>query len=193
MTQPGLVARLAGTPWIALLLFAGAGLVVYEWYVGQIVWWLAAAAVLCSLRTVSAMARLRRYKAWAAEWQAMGAIEGTASPPPKRRRWKLAVISVLLLLAVPVLSGLPTVQANTAVLNGLRCFWLLLALYWFVRLIKRIFGAAKSRLGQRREASVEKAMEATIEFAIGRASECPTRASAERGLPDYCLRLMGLG
>jgi len=77
MRQPGILVRMAGTPLIACLIMAGAAVVIYGWYQGQVVWWLALAALGLVFRTLSAVGTVRRYKAWASRFEAMGQGGGT--------------------------------------------------------------------------------------------------------------------
>jgi len=83
MTRPALFVRVAGSPRSAVLLFMCYTAVVVGWCEGTIVWWLGLAAVGLFIRTLSAVGQLRRYKAWLAEWNAMGAKE---EPAPRLRK-----------------------------------------------------------------------------------------------------------
>jgi hypothetical protein len=190
MKNPSLFVRFAGRPLIAFLFCACSGLVIYGWYLADVGWWWAFSAILSGLRALSAIGTLRRYKAWRAEWDAMGRTDSTPTAAPKRR-WKRGVLTALVLLIVPAMCTLPAVIANTALFNVLRWGWLLLVFYLVFRVLRRMFRGAWNRMGRSRQARMDKAMDAPIEFAVGRASGCPTRASAERNLPDYCLRIMG--
>jgi hypothetical protein len=102
MSRPPLLVRVAGSPLPAFLLFLGYAAIVVSWSQGEAPWWLALVSVGASIRTLSAIGRLRRYKAWLAEWNAIGAAE---QPRPKEkrggRRRLLITGAVLLLLAIP--------------------------------------------------------------------------------------------
>jgi hypothetical protein len=85
MNRPSLTVRLAGAPRIAVLLWVGCAVVVAGWYEGYAPWWQALIAVAIAKRTLSAVGQLRRYKRWAAEWDAMGAPEDKPAPVPQSR------------------------------------------------------------------------------------------------------------
>jgi hypothetical protein len=190
MNRPALLARLAGSPRGALVLFVCYAALVFGWYQGNIPWWLALGAVGAAFRTLSAVGRVRRYKAWRADWQAMG---GEDEPPPaaarqkkRRRGWVLVTVAALLALGMPLLpeqlyapweSGL--VMAWCAA-----CLYLVFALLWSI--LRRIIGRRKAR------AEIAQAGDeaAPVAWLLGRPSSSPSRAAAERNLPRYCARLI---
>jgi hypothetical protein len=73
-----LLVRVAGSPLRAFLLFVCYAAIVAGWYEGDVVWWLALTALGAAMRTLSAVGQVRRYKAWLAEWNAMGAKDEPA-------------------------------------------------------------------------------------------------------------------
>src|ERR1022692_2478369 len=101
MNRPPLLVRVAGSPLPAFLLFLGYAAIIAGWYEGTVVWWLALAAVGASLRTLSAVGRVRRYKAWLAEWNAMDTKEQQRPKDKPSRRWMFVTSAVLLLLVIP--------------------------------------------------------------------------------------------
>jgi len=190
MRQPGILVRIAGTPLIACLLIAGAAMVIYGWYLGYTVWWLALAAVGLVFRTLSAVGTVRRYKAWAAEWEAMGRVGGAPPQPAKPNPWKRTMLMAAALIGLPVAFSQPAIEDNPAVLSGLHWAWGLLALYCLLRVLGSLWRRAGNTVRRRRETRIEKSLDDPITLAVAQAADNPTRASAERNLPDYCRQLM---
>jgi len=190
MRQPGILVRFAGTPLIACLLIAGAATVIYGWYLGHLTMWPMLIAVGTVFRTLSAVGTVRRYKAWAAEWEAMGRVAGAPKPAAKPKPWKRAMLMAAALIGLPLAFSQPAIQDNPAVLSGLHWAWGLLALYCLWRLLSALWRAKRNSVRRKREARIEKSLDDPITIAVGSATDCPTRASAQRNLPDYCLQLM---
>jgi hypothetical protein len=187
MNRPSLVVRVAGSPLPALVLFAGYAGVIAGWYQGHVVWWLALAAVSAAIRTLSAVGTLRRYKAWRAEWNAMGAKDQSARPSRKKSRSGVFITgAALLLLAIPVC--LPPVQSNEELLTkALSCLWLASLVYLgFVALRSMTRGVTK-----RPNVSAKEAEAAPVEWLVGRPFSSPSRSDVTRQLPEYCARLLG--
>jgi hypothetical protein len=190
MRQPGILVRLAGTPLIACLLIAGAAMVIYGWYLGHTVWWLALAAVGFVFRTLSAVGAVRRYKAWVAQWEAMGRVGGTPPPVAKPNPWKRGMLMAAALIGLPVAFSQPAIQDNPALLSALEWGWGLLAIYCLLRVLAGLWRRAGSTARRRRQMRIEKSLDDPVTLAVAQASDNPTRASAERNLPDYCRQLM---
>jgi hypothetical protein len=188
MSRPPFLVRVAGSPLPALVLLMCCALVVAGWYQGDVVWWLALAAVGASLRTLSAVGRVRRYRAWLAEWNAMGTPE---QPHPKkekrggRRRVFITGAVVLLLLALP--AGLRHLQGNEQ--RGMALTLLLIIAC--VSLLGVMLRSIARRMTKRRKAEPEAVAAPVAEWMLGRASSSPTRAEAARKLPEYTSRLLG--
>lgn len=186
MSRPPLLVRMAGSPLPAFLLFMAYAAIVAGWYQGEAPWWLALAAVGASLRTLAAIGRLRRYKAWLAEWNAMGAAE---QPRPKEKRSGqrrlFIAVAALLLLAIP--AAFPHLQGNAASGSALRLIWALACIYLAVPLLRSV----KRRMAKRRKAEPEAVDAPVVEWTLGRASSSPSRFEAARKLPEYCTRLLG--
>jgi len=186
MSRPPLLVRVAGSPLPAFLLFLVYAAIIVSWSQGEAPWWLALVAVGASLRTMSAIGRLRRYKAWLAEWNAMSATE---QPQVKEkrggRRRVLITGAVLLLLAIPTCfrylqsddeRGMAPTQ-----LSVIACVFLLGVV---LRKIRR-------RMTKRRNAEPQTAPEPVVEWMLGQASSSPSRSEAARKLPKYSTRLLG--
>jgi len=194
MTRPSLFVRVAGSPRKALLLLVCCAAVVVGWCGGDVVWWVGLAAVGVSIRTLSAIGQLRRYKAWLAEWNAMGDKEEPSPPPKKKRagRGTFIGIAVLLLFVVPAWSQ--HIEGN----DGFRTALMLL---WFVSLIYLVGAALRGitrRMRRRPQVQVEadaapESATAPVQWMLGRASSSPSRAESARQLPEYCTRLLSAG
>ena len=191
MSRPPLLVRVAGSPLPALLLFMGYAAVVAGWYHGDVVWWLALAAVGASFRTLSAVGRVRRYKAWLAEWNAMGEMEQPQQPQarPKEKRGSRRRVFItgaaLLALAIPVC--LPSLQGNDAGWGTAVTLWLVACVYLAGVMLRSI----ARRMTKRRKAEPEAVVAPVVEWMLGRASSSPSRAEAARKLPEYTSRLLG--
>lgn len=186
MTRPSFAGRVAGSPLGALLLLLVCATVIAGWYEGQVVWWLALGSVGAAMRTLSAVGRLRRYKAWLAEWNA---ITGEASAPPREKkrgvlRRVFVISAALLLLAIP--SCLPNLQGNEDWRMAFTLLWVTACLY----LVGLVLRSITRRITKRRHAQREAAI-APVEWMLGRASSSPSRSEAARKLPEYCARLLG--
>jgi hypothetical protein len=79
MNRPSALVRFAGYPPMATLLLIGYALIVAGWYQGRVSWWIGVAAIAAAGRTLGAIKRVRVYKAWLADWQAMT----THDAPPR--------------------------------------------------------------------------------------------------------------
>jgi hypothetical protein len=152
MSRPPLLVRVAGSPLPAFLLLLGYAAVVAGWYEGHVVWWLALAAVGASMRTLSAVRRVRRYKAWLADWNAMGAAE---QPRPKDkpvgRRRVIVTSAALLLLAIP--ACFPYLQGNQEWRTALTLLWVVACIY----LVGLVLRSITWRMTKRRKAQSEAA------------------------------------
>lgn len=181
MTRPSLLVRSAGSPLPALLLLVGSALVVAGWYQGAgVPWWLALGAALAALRTLSAVGRVRRYKAWLAEWNAMAQDEPAPRPKKKGRGWMFVTCAVALLLAIP--AYLPQAQ-DAGIATPLELLWGLAGLYLVFRIMRRMMRRRKERPREQAEA-------VPVEWLLGRASSSPSRSEAARNLPEYSARLL---
>lgn len=205
MTRPSALTRLMASRFVALVLMFASGAVLVGWVAGDAPWWLAIVAVLTQMQTLAAIGRVRRYKDWAAKWQAMaepvGGLRGIpqsqreegvrqtpASPAKAPRRGRLRIfVAALLALGIPLYVGGDTDAASPA-LAGL---WLAVCSYLCFRLVRRV----TRRRGQKRgeQANVPQKREAESPFVtwvMNRPSSSPSRAEATRALPDYCGRLL---
>lgn len=181
MNRPPFLVRLAGYPPMAILLFFGYAAVVWDWwYRGGVPWWLAVGAVAAAGRTLGAVGRMRRYKAWLAAWQAMGAKD-EPSPPKKKRRWMFIIGAALLAVAIPVC--LPPKPGNETTVAVLTILWFGACLYLVFTLVRAVL----RRRAKRRKAKAEVA---PVAWLVGRPSSSPSRSEAERNLPEYCARLL---
>jgi hypothetical protein len=183
MSRPPLLVRVAGSPLPALLLFVSFTAVIADWYQGGgVPWWLALGAALAAMRTLSAVGRVRRYKAWLAEWNAMDA-QGEPAPGPKKKSggWVLVTGAALLLLAIP--AYLPQAH-DEGLATALELLWGVAGLYLVFRILRGM-------MRRRKERPQEQAEAAPVECLLGRAASSPSRSEAARKLPEYVTRLFG--
>jgi hypothetical protein len=199
MNPPTSMTRLVGTPRTANVLYVGAGLLVFGWFGGAVPWWLGIVA-LCSVGTVrKAVLDVRRYDAWAADWQAMGR-QGMASPRPPAKPsfrmrnqnvppWVSITIASLSLVVFPVLIAAP--GADETIRHTLTLMWLGMALYLLWKLaarLRRAFvkAAGTTRAGDRKNGAATD----VVAWVLPRASSSPSRADATRRLPEFSARVM---
>jgi hypothetical protein len=189
MSRPSLSVRLAGSPRGALLLFIGYAMIFYGWYEGNVVWWVALGAVGAAGRTMRAVRQVRRYKAWLAEWRAMSGEDELRRPTKRRRRgWVFVIGSALLAMGIPFcLPSTAEPRDLGAVLTTLWCAaWLYLAFALVRGVLRRVVARRKAKA----EVAQAKDEAAPVAWLMGRASSSPSRADAERDLPEYCARLI---
>jgi len=192
MNRPSLSVRVAGSRAGASLLFVLYVCVVMGWYQSDVPWWLALGAVGAALRTLRAVVQVRRYKAWLADWEAMGEpINAPRQPQPAKRRpygWVFFTGAVLLAVGTPFSVPPGTKLSDTATLlwEG-ACLYLVCFVVWKLFLLSR---RAFIRSSAQRQAKAE---DAPVAWLVPRASSSPSRASAESNLPDYAARLIRRG
>lgn len=195
MSRPPLFVRVAGSPRPAFLLCLCYAAIIVGWCEGSVVWWLGLAAVGLFIRTLSAVGQLRRYKAWLAEWNAMGAKE---EPAPARkekaggRRRVFVSSAVVLVLAIPACSQY--LCGSEEWVTALRLLWASACIYLIGLVIRSITRRiTRGRKAQPKAATAPEAATAPVEWMLGRASSSPSRAEAARQLPEYCTRLLSSG
>jgi hypothetical protein len=184
MSRPSLLVRVAGSPLPALLLFLVYAAVIAGWYEGQVVWWLALGSLGAAIRTLSAVGRVRRYKAWQAGWNAMGAREESAPRNKDKRgarRW--VFVAALLLLGIP--ASLPYLGGNEEWRTALSLLWVVACLFVVGLALRSITRRISKRLKSRREV-----VNAPVKWMLGRPSSSPSRSEATQKLPEYCARLL---
>ncbi len=190
MNRPAPFVRLAGSPLGAIVLFFMYGAVVLGWYEGHTAWWLAVGAVGAAMRTLGAVGKVRRYKSWLADWQAMSA-EIQPAPPEKKRRgrgWLGIITAAALFFIIPVC--LPQIRDYKEIANALAWLWLVDCLFLVFLLLRGIL----RRLARIRRRSAEghraKAEDAPVAWLLCRPSSSPSRLDAMRSLPEYSARLI---
>jgi hypothetical protein len=190
MNRPSVVARFAGSPLMAILLFVGYAVVVAEWYQGQVAWWLALGAVGAAGKTLRAVRQVRSYKAWLAEWRAMSG-EDEPQRPTKRRKpgWVFVIGALLLALGIPYC--LPS-EAEPGIVGGsLTILWCAACLYLAFALLRGIVRLVVARRKGKAELEKVKAEAAPVALLLGVPSSSPSRAEAMATLPEYCAGLIG--
>ena len=166
MTRPSWLVRLAGSPAGSVLVILFCGCTIAGWWEGLIRGWVAFAAAWIILQTISARKQVRRYNAWVGEWREMG---GESVPAARKRSpaklWGGAVVLVAVLLAIGWLFPKQPQLAS--------------------RLIPRL----RRRSGKRAAVKQAKAEAEPVAWVVDRASSSPSRAEAEKNLPEYAARL----
>jgi len=193
MNRPGFGVRVAGSPLGALMLLAMYAAVIFGWYQGEVAWWVGVAAVAAAGRTVSAIGTVRRYKLWAADWRGMGE-EG--APKKRGRVWMRVIVALLLVIGIPawapqIRNNLAAIPFGEALANALVALWLAACLYLVWRLVRTLWVMLRRSASSAAERRREKAENAPVAWLVGLPSSSPSRAEAERELPEYCAGLLG--
>ena len=194
MKAPSRFARLSAVPPVTLVLFIAYGALVLCWFEDSVSGWLALAAVGAALRTFSAVGKVRRYKAWAAEWDAMGAPLHAPPQPetPVKRRWALVTIAIVLFVAIPVHEPLiGHVDETTS--TALGWLWVAICFYLVWKLFARMRRAFIRRAARSTAQAQAKVEAAPVAWLLGRASSSPSLADAVQNLPEYSARLLSRG
>jgi cytochrome bd-type quinol oxidase subunit 2 len=189
MTRPPLLVRFAGSPVGAIVLFIVYGVLVLGWYQNEVPWWLALATVGAAYRTLSAVGTVRGYKAWQAQWSAMGTPQEQTQKVEKRRGgWVLITLALLLLVGIPMSVG----QRQDNGVVWLRWVWLAVALYLLFRLVRGILRRLRkgSKGDSQKKLASPTRKELPVEWMVSRASSSPSREAAQRNLPEYTTRLI---
>jgi uncharacterized membrane protein len=181
------LGRRGSSAFFALL----AAVAVTGWFGGAIPWWLALFMVLMVGTVRKAERKVRAYDAWLAEWNAMGGYEVTPGRKRKRTRtWQWVVCAMLLALGLPQIH-LVRGSGFEAMVNWLwlaACLYLLSMMVWTVLRVRMRRHKVKVEVAKAKAEA--EAKDAPVSLLLPPASFSPSRAMAERALPDYCLRLM---
>jgi H+/gluconate symporter-like permease len=191
MRRPPLTVRFFGSPPVALAVVAVAAVAVVGWYQDHIRIWLAIGAVVAAWRSLGAVTWKRRYKAWVADWQAIGAEE-EAPRAKKKRKYGWALITVaLLLLALVILPLCQPGPERESWHEAVTVTWLATCLLAVLVPVVTLVRAVLRRITSRRKARAEtQAKTAPVAWLVARPSSSPSRAEVERALPEYCARLL---
>jgi hypothetical protein len=181
MNRPAPFVRFAGNPFIGLVLLAVCVTYVVGWFYGHTTWVAALTGLLVGINTLSAVGRVRRYKVWKRDWDAVG------EPQPLAKKGGrlplLSIASLLLSIGVPIWLGSAhrpgSAMASDAMLSLL---WGLAILYLVFKFIR---GLVRWLMKPSREKS-----SAPVTWAIGTSTSNPSLKSSMRALPDYSLRLL---
>jgi hypothetical protein len=199
MNRLSLGVRFAGSPLGALVVLLACGGVVAGWYQGQLSWWLMFFALLVALRTVKAIAQVRRFKVWRGEWEAMqepGAGREVRSAKKRRgvRRWHVA-LALAAFVALPLLAPAGPGREAFAQLWAADCLFVASVAAVFVARLLLRRGRVKVLDGDAEAARrAEADRRRPVAWMMGRASSSPSRAEAASNLPGYCAGLLkGVG
>jgi hypothetical protein len=189
------------------MLFAG---LILSWHQGGgAPWWLALASVAGILKVFSAVGKMRRYNAWLKDWNGMTEEEeprraedsrprkpergsaATLRKQGRKRLWKLLTWAAALALTAPV--WLAAFGAKPP--DGIAALWFASFLFLLARLLARLFRLLLRRGARRGEAKADAKAKGGGHVAclLRVPSSSPSRADAERYLPDYCARLLAAG
>jgi hypothetical protein len=196
MTQPHIIIRFIGSPLVTLVLLSGSGFFIYGWWTGHTVWWVALFAVGIIYRTLQAFNRMRNYNAWVAERRALRAeVDGVPLPKNKPTTRARVLIAVVLVVAISVYLGQPHPDAanNQPLTTTLGFILAAASLYLAWKFIaffgRKAYGLVTGRKG-RQAITGETQTDAPVTWLVGRASSSPSRAQAQKALPEYCARLI---
>jgi hypothetical protein len=188
MNRPSFSTRMAGSPLGAIVLFAACGFVGWAWHEGSLTrWWLFIAAVT-SMRTLGSIRRVRHYKRWLADWQAMGAGQG--APPMRRKKRRSLIFASALAIVLPFaaqqVKDNAAIPNGPAVVDGLIWAWLIACLYLGGRFVWKLLRQVRRGVGLITERQRAKAELAPVRLLVPRPSSSPSRADADANLPEYC-------
>lgn len=186
MNRPSALVRFAGYPPMTTLLLIGYTFIVAGWYQGRVSWWIGVAAIAAAGRTLGAVKRVRAYKAWLVDWQAMTAHDEPPRPEKNRlRSWLLVIGAMFIAVAIP-LSGSAETRPSAAV----TVIWSLACLYLVFALLRSSLRLIRGRGKVRAEVAQANEEAAPVAWLLGLPSSSPSRADAQRELPEYCARLI---
>lgn len=200
MNQPSIVVRLAGSPLGGILLLTGCVIAVHTWAVGQAPWWWAFGGAVIGWKTITAFLQMQRYKNWRKQWDAIGQegkeaegresasrISGAKTP----RRWLRLLVAGLLALVFLSAHDLGLIEGYrsgeiTLILFSCCVVYLVFGLgRWLFSALRR-GGVKTPSLGT----ASEKPLAPPVTWLINRASFAPSRADAEKNLPEYSAKLL---
>jgi hypothetical protein len=193
MNRPSLSARVAASVPGAIVMFLVCAALVSGWYQGQFPWWLALGAMFGALHTIDAIQRVRRYRAWRTQWNAMG-----GDAPVKKRGGTLtkvaATIAVLALLAMAGARDDANIQSDQALMVGLPVMFGASSLYLLASLALVLVRPRRQAARRRSEAQKEKARAeaeaAPVTWLLPPSGSSPSREEATRNLPEYAAKLL---
>jgi len=189
MNRPGALTRLAGNPSVTILLFAGCGAVLAGWHQGKLQWWFALLAVGAATKTAGAFGQMRKYKAWSAQWEEMGAQKKPVPAAPaadKKKKGRGQGLKVVLALALfivitqifPPPAGFDLTRPEVIV--ALLCL-LCPVLVLLQAMIRRI---------RSKEPQATKDSAAAVSWMLSSTVDSPSRETAVRNLPEYAARIL---
>jgi len=196
MNQPGPGTRWMGSPSGSACVLISCALVMAGVFAGELPWWLALFALGFANGTAGARKQVQTYDAWAARWNLMATGETAPEAPQKQpRRKRSAALDVLVGMALML--GLPWLASVAADTQGERQF---LAVLWLVDIGYLVFlavrGFARPRSLTRSAAKpveLQPVEDKAVAWLVETPSESPSRADAERELPEYCAGMISVG
>jgi len=215
MNRPTLSTRFAGSRWGAWpLSMVLAGLILNWHQGGGVPWWIALASVAGIFKVLGAVGKMRRYNAWLEDWNAMteeeeppstarkvrgggilkrGSGNATATPAAQGRKrwWKLLTWAAALALTAPVWLAVFGAKPSGAI----AALWFASLLFLLARLVARLLRLLFRRGATHGQARAEAKAEGggQVVCLLRLPSSSPSRADAERHLPEYSARLLAAG
>lgn len=187
MNRPSSLVSIAGKPRVSILLFILYAVTVWGWYEGAVSWWMALLAVGAAQRTLRSYREVKRYTAWRVQWEAMGPpLNDRPAPSP---RAPAAAHKGFVAVAVLVAIGVPFYGTGGS--DSVLGMWLAACSILVVEFVRAVRRGRRSGAKPSGRGKAEAADDSPVAWMLGPAASSPTRAEAERNLPDYCARLGG--
>jgi len=204
MKKPGPLVMLAGYPPVTLGIFLVCAVVVLGWFRGQLPGWWALLAMLAGATAGGCAGDRRKYKRWAAQWNAIAEIptpekKQAAASEEKRKHgggqwWKVALALALLVLITlfsPALPG-PGFELTPREIAGLIAVRLvqIASVGYLVFTVARFLLRRVRKSGRQGKGKKLAAGAAPVSWLVSRASSSPGREDVVRELPEYCAALL---
>ena len=192
MNRPAWGVMFFGQPLRALAVYIASALAVVGWYNGHVVWWLALVSVFAAAKARGAVRQRRSYLLWQAAWQEMG---GEVRPKP-RRDWRGRIAALLILASGFAIVAIPVSVPRGQRESDLQAYLWILACVVFISviiaLLRNALAGRSWRLPalRRRQKVAANADDGMVAWLLPAASSAPSRAMAQRNLPEYCVAVM---
>jgi hypothetical protein len=187
MNRPFLSVRIAGSPVAAIPLTLGGGWLILTWARGGASFWFALIGLFVIAKTLSAAGKVRRYKAWAKEWDSVGTF-GQRQPVRRKVRLSLLLTLIASALFIGILVCWPQAADRPQLQNVLIWTWLSCGLF----LVGRLVVGIASLVAKRRAVKPARAKDevAPVAWMLNATLDSPSREMATRSLPEYAARVL---
>jgi hypothetical protein len=188
MRRPSLPVQLLGFPPVTFALLALYGYIFWQSYEERMPFILALVAFFAAWKTIRAYDAKRAYKDWerrvrAIEEEGRGLIK---APGIIRRGTVVCVILAVIAILVAMVYQ-PDGNVGALAIAGVK--WLA-GLYLGVTFVRLLVALYRRRAKRKANSQLAKCESPFVEWTLAVPSESPTRAMAERELPDYCAGLI---